>query len=117
MSAAIRGLVQGGGGSRDSAGAECRGLEASLDRIEAIFRNAGGAPASDAAAEAAAVGAFIAGWVPILVSKRRRVADQVVHPPLGSPIDALTHGQRCSRRRSTSSRRKSTARLERRWMH
>ena len=74
---------------------EQRGLEAHLDRLEQIYAEMlAEKPVPDEAGEAAAVGAFIAGWVPHFDQRApwRRLAERVSSPPLGSPIDALGHG-------------------------
>jgi hypothetical protein len=67
----------------------------SLARLDTIYSEMlAAAPMLDAAAEAAAVGTFIAGWVPHFDQQApwRRLADIVANPPLGSPIDALKVG-------------------------
>lgn len=68
------------------------GLELSLDRLDVIYTKIlTASPVADTAAEAAAVGNFIAGWVPHFDQQApwRRLADSVADPPLGSPLDAL----------------------------
>jgi hypothetical protein len=68
------------------------GLELRLARLDTIYSEMlAAAPVVDAAAEAAAVGTFIAGWVPHFDQQApwRRLADTVANPRLGSPIDAL----------------------------
>jgi hypothetical protein len=68
------------------------GLELRLAQLDAIYSEMlAAAPVVDAAAEAAAVGTFIAGWVPNFDQQApwRRLADTVANPHLGSPIDAL----------------------------
>jgi hypothetical protein len=68
------------------------GLEVLLDRLDTIYSEMLAEPRLlDQAAEAAAVGTFIAAWVPHFDQKApwRRLADNVASPPLGSPIDAL----------------------------
>ena len=74
---------------------EQRGFEAHLDRLEQIYAEMlAEKPAPDEAGEAAAVGAFIAGWVPHFDQRApwRQLAERVSSSPLGSPIEAL--GQR-----------------------
>jgi len=74
---------------------EQRGLEAHLDRLELIYdQMLAEVLMHDEAGEAAAVGNFIAGWVPHYDQRApwRRLAEQVSSPPLGSPIDALETG-------------------------
>lgn len=61
------------------------GLEAALDRLEAIYAELlAMPPAGDLAAEAAATGAFIAGWVPHFDQRApwRAMADAVAEPAL-----------------------------------
>jgi hypothetical protein len=68
------------------------GLELRLAQLDTIYSEMlAAAPVVDAAAEAAAVGTFIAGWVPNFDQQApwRRLADTVANPRLGSPIDAL----------------------------
>lgn len=74
---------------------EQRGLEAHLDRLELIYdQMLAEVLTHDEAGEAAAVGNFIAGWVPHYDQRApwRRLAEQVSSPPLGSPIEALETG-------------------------
>ena len=80
---------------------EQRGLEAHLDLLEQIYAEMlAEKPVPDEAGEAAAVGAFIAGWVPHFDQRApwRRLAERVSSPALGSPIDALGHGNARPRR-------------------
>jgi hypothetical protein len=71
---------------------ECRALEAAIDRLETIYSEMLAAPPrDDVAADATAVGAFIAGWVPHLDQRApwRRLAEQMADPPLNSPANAM----------------------------
>jgi hypothetical protein len=72
------------------------GLELSLARLESIYSEmlAAAGPVLDPTAEAAAVGNFIAAWVPHFNQQApwRRLADTVASPRLGSPIDVLNIG-------------------------
>jgi len=66
---------------------ERSGLDRSLDRLEAIYTDMLAKPSiQDEALEAAAVGAFIAGWVPHFDQNApwRRLADHVAQPSMGS---------------------------------
>lgn len=68
------------------------GLEATLDRLEAIYAELlATPPAGELAAEAAATGAFIAGWVPHFDQRApwRGMADSVAAPAL--PISPEAH--------------------------
>jgi hypothetical protein len=74
--------------------AQC-GMEALLDRLEGIYLEMAGNPADhDGTAEAAAVGAFIAGWVPNYDQNApwRKLAEHVSAPPLGSALDDIAKG-------------------------
>jgi hypothetical protein len=69
------------------------GLEGSLDRLETIYSDMlSDLLPHDEAAEAAAVGNFITGWVPHFGQGApwRRLADQVANPELYSPETRLT---------------------------
>jgi hypothetical protein len=69
-----------------------RGLDAALDRLEAIYADIlAERRAADPAAEAAAVGAFIAGWVPSFDLKApwRDAADAVSRPFDSAPAGDL----------------------------
>jgi hypothetical protein len=71
---------------------ERRALETAIDRLETIYSEMlAAAPRDDVAADAAAVGAFIADWVPHLDQRApwRRLAEQMADPPLSSPANAI----------------------------
>lgn len=71
---------------------EQHGLEATLDRLESIYAELlATPPAGDLAAEAAATGAFIAGWVPHFDQRApwRSMADSVAAPAL--PVSPDVH--------------------------
>jgi hypothetical protein len=69
-----------------------RALEGTIDRLETIYADMlAASPQDDVAADAAAVGAFIADWVPHLGQRApwRRLAEQVANPPLSPPANAM----------------------------
>jgi len=69
-----------------------RALEGTIDRLETIYADMlATSPQDDVAADATAVGAFIADWVPHLDQRAawRRLAEQVADPPLSSPANAM----------------------------
>jgi hypothetical protein len=69
-----------------------RALEGTIDRLETIYADMlAASPQDDVAADAAAVGAFIADWVPHLGPRApwRRLAEQVANPPLSPPANAM----------------------------
>ncbi|MEA2994944.1 MAG: hypothetical protein QOG74_493 [Alphaproteobacteria bacterium] len=71
---------------------KCRALEGTIDRLETIYADMlAASPQDDVAADAAAVGAFIADWVPHLGQRApwRRLAEQVANPPLSPPANAM----------------------------
>jgi Glycosyltransferase Family 4 len=69
-----------------------RALEAAIDRLETIYAEMLAAPPrDDVAADATAIGAFIADWVPHFGQRApwRRLAEQVADPALSSPANAM----------------------------
>ena len=71
---------------------ERRALEGTIDRLETIYADMlATSPQDDVAADATAVGAFIADWVPHLDQRAawRRLAEQVADAPLSSPANAM----------------------------